>query len=115
MIVTTPVRATARMQGPVSETPPPDIAPKNSVVITPYRDGPLLVRGPVRLVAADGSSIPCERDPVALCRCGRSQAKPFCDGTHKLIEFRADDGGHRVTGRGAHTVELSPHAIELSQ
>ena len=61
----------------------------DQVTITPHRDGPLLVRGPIQLVAADGSPIACERDPIALCRCGRSQIKPFCDGTHKLIGFRA--------------------------
>ena len=63
--------------------------PRDQVIITPYRDGPLLVRGPVRLLTADGLPIPYDRDPIALCRCGRSQIKPFCDGTHKLIGFRA--------------------------
>jgi CDGSH-type Zn-finger protein len=67
-------------------------APKDSVTITPYRDGPLLVRGPVQLVGADGAPINCHRSPVALCRCGRSQIKPFCDGTHKLVGFRTADG-----------------------
>jgi CDGSH-type Zn-finger protein len=62
---------------------------KETVTITPYRDGPLLVRGPVRLVGSDGAPIACERDPIALCRCGRSRLKPFCDGTHKLVGFRA--------------------------
>jgi CDGSH-type Zn-finger protein len=92
----------------VSETPPPDIASKDSVVITPYRDGPLLVRGPVRFTAADGSPIPNQRDPVALCRCGRSQIKPFCDGTHKLIGFRADDGTERLGFNGTERLGL-PH------
>ena len=62
---------------------------RDQVIITPYRDGPLLVRGPIQLLAADGSPIASDRDPVALCRCGRSNIKPFCDGTHKLIGFRA--------------------------
>jgi len=65
---------------------------KDAVVITPYRDGPLLVRGPLRLVGPDGAEIACDRDPVALCRCGRSRLKPFCDGTHKLVGFRAPVG-----------------------
>lgn len=68
------------------------LKPRETVIITPYRDGPLLVRGAHRLVAPDGEEISCERDPVALCRCGRSRIKPFCDGTHKLIDFRAPDG-----------------------
>jgi CDGSH-type Zn-finger protein len=59
------------------------------VVITPYRDGPLLVRGPVRVVDQEGNEIETGRDPVALCRCGKSRMRPFCDGSHKLVRFRA--------------------------
>jgi CDGSH-type Zn-finger protein len=66
---------------------------KDTVIITPYRDGPLLVRGPVELVWADGSPVDRRRDPVALCRCGKSRLRPFCDGTHKLIGFRAPGAG----------------------
>jgi CDGSH-type Zn-finger protein len=58
-------------------------------VITPYRDGPLLVRGPVRLVDQDGDEIAVDRDTIALCRCGKSRLRPFCDGTHKVVRFRA--------------------------
>ena len=58
--------------------------------ITPYRDGPLLVRGPFKLTDQDGNEIDARRRTIALCRCGRSQLKPFCDGTHKLVGFRAD-------------------------
>ena len=60
--------------------------------ITPYRDGPLLVRGPFKLFDQDGNEIDARRKTIALCRCGKSQLKPFCDGTHKLIGFRADSG-----------------------
>jgi len=66
---------------------------KDAVIITPYRDGPLLVRGPVQLTWADGSPIDHRHDPVALCRCGKSKLRPFCDGTHKLIGFRAPGDG----------------------
>ena len=59
------------------------------MIITPYRDWPLLVRGPVELVAPGGVPVSPDRDPVALCRCGKSKRKPFCDGTHKLVGFRA--------------------------
>jgi CDGSH-type Zn-finger protein len=62
------------------------------VVITPYRDGPLLVRGPVRLQDQNGGEIVVDREVVALCRCGKSRAKPLCDGTHKLVDFRAPSG-----------------------
>lgn len=65
------------------------------VVITPYRDGPLLVRGPVRLQDQDGNDIDAGRHPVALCRCGRSRIRPFCDGSHKLVRFQAPSGAER--------------------
>jgi CDGSH-type Zn-finger protein len=60
--------------------------------ITPYMDGPYLVRGPVVLVDQDGVAIERSAGTIALCRCGRSQVKPFCDGTHKLIGFQAPSG-----------------------
>jgi CDGSH-type Zn-finger protein len=66
---------------------------KNTVTITPYRDGPLLVRGPVELAWPDGSPVDRRRDTVALCRCGKSKLRPLCDGTHKLIGFRAPGAG----------------------
>jgi CDGSH-type Zn-finger protein len=60
--------------------------------ITPYRDGPLLVRGEFELLDQDGNVIPNERETVALCRCGRSRIRPFCDGSHQLVRFSAPSG-----------------------
>ena len=60
--------------------------------ITPYRDGPYLVRGPFLLVDQEGNEIEVRRRVVALCRCGRSKIRPFCDGTHKAIRFQAESG-----------------------
>jgi CDGSH-type Zn-finger protein len=60
--------------------------------ITPYRNGPYLIRGPFVMVDQNGNEIEIKRRVVALCRCGRSQIRPFCDGTHKVIGFRADSG-----------------------
>ena len=57
--------------------------------ITLYRDGPLLVRGDVELRDQHGNLIDTGRETVALCRCGKSRMRPFCDGTHNLIRFRA--------------------------
>jgi len=57
--------------------------------ITAYRDGPLLVRGGFRLEDQDGAVIETRRDTIALCRCGKSRLRPFCDGTHRLVGFRA--------------------------
>jgi CDGSH-type Zn-finger protein len=65
------------------------MAPRDELVVTAYRDGPLLVRGAVRLVDERGRAVEPRRDPIALCRCGKSRLRPFCDGTHKLIDFRA--------------------------
>jgi CDGSH-type Zn-finger protein len=55
-------------------------------------DGPLLVRGDFDLVGAGGPSVERGRRTVALCRCGMSVRKPFCDGTHKITGFTTDDG-----------------------
>jgi len=66
--------------------------PPLAIKITPYRDGPYLVRGPFTLVDQNGNEIEVKRRVVALCRCGRSQIRPFCDGTHKAIGFQAPSG-----------------------
>src|SRR5437868_1065403 len=50
-------------------------------------DGPLLISGGVRVLAADGTVL-YEGEKAALCRCGGSSNKPFCDGTHKTNGFR---------------------------
>jgi CDGSH-type Zn-finger protein len=60
--------------------------------LTPYPNGPYLVRGDFRLTGPDGEEIDPRRKTVALCRCGASRRKPFCDGTHKLTGFRAPGG-----------------------
>ena len=64
---------------------------RDRATITPYPDGPLLLRGDVDLVATDGQAIERHRRTVALCRCGLSTIKPFCDGTHKAAGFRTED------------------------
>ncbi len=63
-----------------------------STTISPYEDGPLIVRGDFEIVTPDGEIIDPGRRTVALCRCGKSAIKPFCDGTHKAIRFRAGTG-----------------------
>jgi CDGSH-type Zn-finger protein len=62
-------------------------------VVTPYEDGPLILRGNFVLTTQDGVEIDPGRRTVALCRCGRSSIKPFCDGTHKVSGFRAPGAG----------------------
>jgi CDGSH-type Zn-finger protein len=63
--------------------------------ITPYRDGPLIVRGDFRLLDQDGAEIDPGRRTIALCRCGKSGIKPFCDGTHKRAGFSAPSAPSR--------------------
>jgi CDGSH-type Zn-finger protein len=69
-----------------------------SAKITPYRNGPYLVRGPFTIVDQEGNEIEVNRRVVALCRCGRSRTRPFCDGTHKAIGFRAESGAAGAVG-----------------
>jgi CDGSH-type Zn-finger protein len=59
------------------------------VTITPYRDGPYLIRGNFVVQDQDGNEMALERDTIALCRCGKSRIRPLCDGTHKLSGFEA--------------------------
>ncbi len=77
------------------EPPADDVAPDARATITPYRDGPLLVRGDFRLVDQDGNEIDPGRDTIALCRCGKSGIKPFCDGSHKRAGFSAPSAPSR--------------------
>ena len=57
--------------------------------ITVKANGPYLVEG-ATIVDETGASFPTEAGkPVALCRCGASARKPFCDGTHVKIGFKS--------------------------
>jgi CDGSH-type Zn-finger protein len=59
------------------------------VVIKVRESGPYLVRGRVTLTDADGNAYVVDAPDIALCRCGGSQTKPFCDGSHKTNGFTA--------------------------
>ncbi|MEJ3405729.1 CDGSH iron-sulfur domain-containing protein [Rathayibacter sp. YIM 133350] len=61
-----------------------------STVITACPNGPLLVRGEIALVDEHGDAVAANRRTVALCRCGASALRPFCDGSHKLVGFRTE-------------------------
>lgn len=73
--------------GPAAEASPAASA-AGRVVVTVQPDGPLLVAGPVALHDASGRLLR-EADRVALCRCGASASKPYCDGAHARAGFRA--------------------------
>jgi len=63
----------------------------DDVTITPTANGPNLVQGNVRIVWPSGHEI-TTTSKVALCRCGHSNDKPFCDGTHAKIGFKSVEG-----------------------
>jgi CDGSH iron-sulfur domain-containing protein 3 len=56
-------------------------------------DGPLYVEGPFKIVTASGKELSVEGGKCALCRCGGSENKPFCDGAHKKAGFKASEEG----------------------
>ena len=60
------------------------------VTIRLRRNGPYVVEGDeVKVVDWNGVEYAIARRPIALCRCGASTTKPFCDGTHSKIGFQA--------------------------
>ncbi|HEY1680872.1 MAG TPA: CDGSH iron-sulfur domain-containing protein [Candidatus Tumulicola sp.] len=61
------------------------------VMIKVRRDGPYLVTGAITLTDADGNRYDIDMPNVALCRCGASQTKPFCDGSHRTNGFSGDE------------------------
>lgn len=70
-----------------AEAPSPAADP--SLSITPSTNGPLLLRGNFEIHSADGTTI-FRGERAALCRCGGSANKPFCDGTHKQNGFSTE-------------------------
>ncbi len=65
--------------------------------VTCLPNGPLLVEGPVDILDSAGRPFECGGRPrLALCRCGVSKNKPFCDGAHKA-GFAAEDTAPRKT------------------
>jgi CDGSH-type Zn-finger protein len=73
--------------------------PDPQVVIKVRDDGPYKVTGPVVLEDVDGRRFAVEDGrPIALCRCGASTTKPFCDGSHRASGFSSCE---RAEERGA--------------
>jgi CDGSH-type Zn-finger protein len=72
---------------------------EQGATVVAYENGPLLLRGNFTLRTPDGEVIDPGRTTVALCRCGKSATKPFCDGTHKAISFRAAAGRETAAPR----------------
>jgi CDGSH-type Zn-finger protein len=64
----------------------------SDVVIKTRENGPLLVTGPVTLTDHLGNPYDLTgKTNIALCRCGASKNKPFCDGSHKTSGFQATE------------------------
>jgi CDGSH-type Zn-finger protein/uncharacterized Fe-S cluster protein YjdI len=92
-----------RKDGGVQESTPE----KNTITIA--KDGPLYVKGDVTLVAPDGTVL-LEDTRIALCRCGESKNKPFCDNSHQEINF-SDPG--KLRGNSKPPVE-SPKPLNIT-
>ena len=103
-------------------------------VVEERENGPLVVKGVTRMTGPDGAEI--EVKPVmALCRCGQSKNKPFCDGTHNDVGFESRGGepagrdkvysyaassmtvlyNPRVCSHAAECVAMSPKAFDPSR
>lgn len=86
----------------------PDLVNRVSVV----PDGPLHVRGEVRIVREDGSEVLTDTR-MALCRCGKSSRKPLCDGSHETTGFRHDGTVDRSGGDDGAGSDPGPLRIRL--
>lgn len=84
------VAADFRSTGEPPTQPAEPLATRNgSLALTPKKDGPLYFSGSLELVSGTGRTVNRMQE-AWLCRCGQSNNKPYCDGTHKKIGFRAD-------------------------
>ncbi len=92
------------IDGRSEETP----APVNTVRLSP--DGPLYLSGDLRITMPDGEVV--EETRAALCRCGQSNDKPFCDNSHKAANFA--DRGITVENRLKPAEDGSSKALEIS-
>lgn len=61
-------------------------APRSEVAVELCPGGPLLVRGAQAVLDDEGRAVPVTRPVVAVCTCGKSQRKPWCDSTHKVLK-----------------------------
>lgn len=78
-----------RDPGAVGERGTPLAYPRGQLTIRPLKDGPLLIAGPVTIRASSGR-LAWQGTQTALCRCGESKNKPFCDGSHKASGFTTE-------------------------
>jgi CDGSH-type Zn-finger protein len=73
------------------------------------RNGSYHVTGPITLVDHKGNEIEVEDEDIWLCRCGASQTKPFCDGSHRKIGFKGPIAESvKIKGEAAVTGDPTP-------
>ena len=83
------VAAAFTSTGEPATTESAQLARRNgALTITPYPNGPLGVAGPVEIVSGTGRTVN-RLERTALCRCGHSANKPYCDGAHAKVGFVA--------------------------
>ena len=75
--------------GSVSVEDESDAVPEGALSVTPTANGPLHVEGAFEIEGTDGTTY--RGEDARLCRCGASEDKPFCDGSHAKIGFSTDD------------------------
>jgi CDGSH-type Zn-finger protein len=73
-------------RGAVGQTGDPQAPRGGPLTVTPSQNGPFVVNGNLTIVAASGREA-WHGSKTALCRCGQSSNKPFCDGTHSKVGF----------------------------
>jgi len=59
---------------------------ESKLILRLMKNGPILIEGSYRVNSLANQTVHSTRN-VAFCRCGQSASKPFCDGTHKEVEF----------------------------
>jgi len=79
------------------------------------KNGPLILRGKIRVEGSDGKAL-VEDEEVFLCRCGKSNKKPFCDGAHKSCGFSddvsfTDDKAEALEGNGGIVISVRENAM----
>ncbi len=73
----------------------------SKVTINVRPNGPFVVTGEVEVLDSSGNPFPVTPGkPVALCRCGQSGGRPFCDGTHNRCGFAANETADQPPGPG---------------
>jgi CDGSH-type Zn-finger protein len=82
-------KAGFRDSGAVGESGRADIAAGGPLQVRPQKNGPLLLKGNLVITGGNGRTS-WRGDRVALCRCGGSGNKPFCDGSHKTNGFSSE-------------------------